>query len=68
MKKKVLFIGCNHDQIPYLKKLLDQGYYVIGTDLNGDAPGRHLAHEFVQVSYTEIEKLAIKVKNVGLTS
>ena len=25
-----------------------------------------ITHEFVQVSYTEIEKLAIKVKNVGL--
>ena len=41
---------------------------MLSNSLNGDAPGRHLAHEFVQVSYTEIEKLAIKVKNVGLTS
>ena len=37
MTTKVLFIGCNYDQLPYLKNLRNKGYYIIGTDLNVDA-------------------------------
>ena len=68
MTTKLLFIGCNYDQLPYLKNLRNRGYYIIGTDLNLDAPGKDLVHEFVQVSYTEIDSLSSKIKLIGMTN
>lgn len=50
---KVLFIGCNFRQLPYLKYLSSLGFKIIGTDRNQDAPGKNFCHKFYQVSYTE---------------
>ena len=43
MNRKVLFLGCNNDQVPYLKAIKKLGFTVIGTDLNPKAPGAELA-------------------------
>ena len=56
-KNKILFIGCNHDQLPYLKNLSNRGFEIIGTDLNDDAPGKNFTDRFYRVSYTDIDGL-----------
>ncbi len=50
---KVLFIGCNNNQLPYLKNLSKMGFKIIGTDQNHDAPGKDFCDKFYQVSYTD---------------
>lgn len=54
---KVFFLGCNSDQIPYLRAAQDLGFTVIGTDMNANAPGAKLADRFYNVSYTDIDGL-----------
>ena len=58
--KKILFIGCNDNQLPYLKYLSEMDFKIIGTDKNFDAPGRYFCDEFYQVSYTDYD-LFIKI-------
>ncbi|MEW5801187.1 MAG: hypothetical protein AB1847_03685 [bacterium] len=62
---KVLFLGCNHDQIPYLQAAQKLGFTVIGTDLNPRAPGAALADRFYRVGYTDTEGLLAAAKNEG---
>lgn len=50
---KVLFIGCNTNQLAYLKNFLSMNFNVIGTDINYNAPGKNLCNHFYQVSYTD---------------
>ena len=50
---KILFIGCNNNQLPYLESLSSMGFKIIGTDQNYDAPGRELCDKFYQASYTD---------------
>lgn len=57
---KVLFLGCNKNQTPYLRAAKNLGFFVIGTDLNPHAPGAAIADRFYPVGYTDIEEL-IKV-------
>lgn len=57
MKKRILFLGCNFNQIPYLKRIKQLGFCIIGTDKNPDAPGKDLCDVFYAVSYDEYEKL-----------
>ena len=54
---KVLFLGCNNDQIPYLIAAQKLGFKVIGTDINPNALGAKLADRFHNVSYTDIDGL-----------
>jgi hypothetical protein len=54
--KKVLFIGLNYDQIPYLKEIINRGYTVCGTDMNVNAPGAKFCHDFLASPY-QIENL-----------
>lgn len=54
---KVFFLGCNDNQIPYLRAAQKLGFKVIGTDMNPDAPGSKLADHFYNVSYTDIDGL-----------
>ncbi len=56
-KQKVLILGCNHDQIPYINEIKSRGFFVIGTDKNNDAPGKHLCDEFFNIGYDNIEQL-----------
>jgi hypothetical protein len=65
--KQTLFIGLNHDQIPYLKVFKDLGYYVIGIDKNCTAPGVELVDFFVNRGYddyNEIEKGLLAEKHL----
>lgn len=56
--KKVLFLGCNHDQVPYLKILSEsKEYHIVGTDMNEKAPGRILCDSFFQVGYADVPAL-----------
>ena len=57
MINKVLFIGCNYDQIPYLKELKNRQFYVVGTDINSEAPGVSLCDQFYNFGYDQYENL-----------
>lgn len=50
---KLLFLGCNTDQLPYLKAAKEKGYEVIGTDMNEEAPGANVADRFHRVGYED---------------
>jgi len=50
-------LGCNNDQIPYLRALQNLGYTVVGTDMNANAPGASLVDRFYCVSYTDVDGL-----------
>jgi hypothetical protein len=55
--KKVLFLGLNYKQIPYLKELKHKNYKVIGVDKNLEAPGKGLCEKFYSIGYDEFDKL-----------
>ncbi len=57
MKKKLLFIGCNHNQVPYLKLVNKNDWHIIGVDLNKDAPGRDYCDKFYNVGYDNLKGL-----------
>ncbi len=57
MKQKVMFLGCNKDQIPYLIAVKKLGFSVIGTDRNPQAPSAKLADKFHNAGYTDMDKL-----------
>ena len=54
---KILFIGCNDDQIPYLRELKNRELYVIGTDINSKAPGLKLCDRFYNIAYDQFAEL-----------
>lgn len=60
IKNKILFLGCNNDQLPYLQIIRILGYEIIGTDINPEAPGKKFCDKFHVVSYQDSEGL-IKV-------
>ncbi|GEM_PF-3035917 len=66
-RRTVLFLGCNHPQVPYLQEILSRGFRVVGTDRNRDAPGAPLCHRFVEAGYDEIDRLLelARVERVG---
>jgi hypothetical protein len=55
--KRILFIGCNYDQLPYLTELKLRGYFVVGIDKNPNAPGRSLCDVFYEIGYDEIDEM-----------
>ena len=61
--KKILFLGCNTNQIPYLHIIKEQGYYVVGADLNPNAPGKPLCNTFYPVAYDNIAGLEDIIQN-----
>jgi len=62
MRKKLLFLGCNNEQIPYLKEINRSEWKIIGTDLNNNAPGRFLCDEFYEIRYDDLNGLI----NIGI--
>lgn len=54
---KILFVGCNYDQLPYLTELKARDYFIVGIDKNRDAPGRNLCDVFYEIGYDEIEAM-----------
>ena len=68
MKKKLLFLGCNHSQIPYLEILKNQNWYIVGVDLNPDSPGRVMCDSFHNVGYDNFSELINVGVKEGFTS
>ena len=66
--KKLLFLGCNHLQLDYLKAARDLGFFVIGTDRNPQAPGSSVADEFQVAGYLDHERLKEVVQKSGMGS
>lgn len=65
---KVFFLGCNSDQIPYLRSAQNLGFAVIGTDMNANAPGAKLVDHFYNINYTDIDGLKHVAKIEGWSS
>lgn len=65
---KVLFMGCNHNQVPYLKAAQTLGFKVIGTDINPHAPGALIADKFYPVGYNDFDNLIAVALNEGFNS
>ena len=57
MSKKLLFLGCNFNQIPYLEVLKDLDLEIIGVDLNSNSPGRAFCDKFYNIGYDNLKGL-----------
>ena len=55
--KKILFLGCNTDQLGYLNELKNRNYYIVGIDQNNNAPGKNLCNVFYNFGYDDVEEL-----------
>lgn len=64
----ILFLGCNTDQVPYLKVAKQKGYRVVGTDVNDGAPGISLLDTWKRVGYDDIHTLIEVGKKEGFSS
>lgn len=64
----VLFLGCNHNQSPYIDAARRNGFHVIATDLNPIAPGAALADRFYCVGYDDVDALLNIVREEGISS
>ena len=53
---KILVLGCNHDQIPYLVEL-KKHFFIVGADMNNNAPGKEYCDKFYDIGYDEYDKL-----------
>ena len=56
-KTKLLFLGCNKLQVPYLLKAKKLGFYIIATDINTNVAGSKIADKFYPVSYEDSKSL-----------
>jgi len=56
-KVKVLFLGLNHDEIPYLLELKKRNFIIIGIDRNKSAPGIEFCDSYYNVGYDQLDKL-----------
>ena len=62
---KVLFLGCNYDQLPYLNAAKKCGFFVVGCDKNFNAPGKKLCNHFINLGYDEAEFIYKKILEIG---
>jgi len=53
--KKILIIGAGLFQIDGIKRAKSLGYYVIATDGNAEAEGKHFADEFYNINVTDFQ-------------
>lgn len=60
--EKVLFLGCNSNQIPYMLEIRRQGYYIVGVDVNKDCNGIEFCDKFYNVGYNDFDELI----NIGI--
>jgi len=67
-RPKLLFLGCNKAQIPYLEVLKDWNFDIICADLNNNAPGRLHCQKFYNVGYEDINKLIRIGEKEGFSS
>ena len=62
---KVLFLGCNYDQLPYLEYLSKRDIQVIGTDINPSAVGRDLCWKFINSGYENYKEIIKQLELIG---
>jgi hypothetical protein len=62
---RVLFLGCNENQLPYLRAARAQGFRVVATDRNPMAPGAMLADRFHPVGYACADELVTLARSEG---
>jgi hypothetical protein len=65
--KKLIFLGCNNNQIPYLLEAKKLNYFIIGTDINKAAPGKKFVDRFYEVDYENVEALIAIGKKENIT-
>ncbi len=71
MKKKILFLGASHAQVPAIKYAKEKGFYVIACDQKKDSPGFKFSDEIYKISTinkTKILKISKKLKINGIVS
>jgi hypothetical protein len=64
--KKLLFLGCNHLQLDYLKAARALGFHVLATDRNSEAIGATEANEFHVAGYLDQDRLLEVAQKSGL--
>jgi biotin carboxylase len=64
--KKILFLGGAAMQMPPLRYAREQGYYVITCDYLPENPGHELAHEYHNVSTTDVDAVLEVARNAGI--
>ena len=65
---KLLFLGANEAQVPYLLEAQKRGYSTLVTDLNPEAPGRKHADHFCQTGYDQLGSVLGFAEAHGLCS
>lgn len=66
MQEKVLVIGAGINQVPIIKKLKENGYYVISVTPNGDYPGIALSDEVYYENILNKEKILFFARNIDI--
>ena len=66
--RRVLVLGGNTAQVPFIEELKTRGFWVALTDLNDHAPGRRYAHAFRQLGYEDIPGLIEFAHELGFSS
>jgi biotin carboxylase len=64
--KRILFLGGAAMQMPPIRYARQQGHYVITCDYLPDNPGHELAHEYHNVSTTDMDAVLEVARNAGI--
>jgi biotin carboxylase len=64
--KRILFLGGAAMQMPPIRYARQQGYYVITCDYLPENPGHELAHEYHNVSTTDLDAVLEVARNAGI--
>jgi len=67
MTRKLLFLGCNHAQVPYLKIIKSLDWEIVGIDLNVEPPGKVLCDKFYNIGYDNLNGLIGLGEKEGFT-
>ncbi len=65
-QKKVLILGGSTWQLGIIQRALDLGLKTLVADISESAPGRQLAHEFIQIDTNDKVQLAAIARNKGV--
>ena len=67
-KKRILVLGLNYDQVPFIIIIKKIGLQVIGVDVNSEAPGIKYCDIFINSSYDDFEKISLYLKKIKFSS
>ena len=65
--KKILVLGLNFDQLPYIKVLKNLNYIIVGVDRNQNSPGSKYCNFFLNSSYTNIRAINLFLKKINFS-